>query len=274
MKAMVFAAGYGERLRPMSEKLPKALIPVAGRPMIEYPLLLLRHYGIREIIINLHHLGEKIEEYLEQGQKFGLKISYSKETELLDTGGGLLRARPFLEGSTFIVINSDVIIDLPLSDVLDRHQKHGATATLVLRLDPEADRYGPIEISTDLRIQSFLSHRAPQRGPTGALTKFMFTGVQILEPKVFEYMEMESAPRFSTTKVTYPRMLTRGEALYGFPFEGYWQDLGTAERIKEAEEKLMRGEVKLHYLANRLSISALSQNKLHNPTANNKDGKT
>jgi NDP-sugar pyrophosphorylase family protein len=221
--------------------------------MIEYPLLLLRHYGIREIIINLHHLGEKIEECLGQGQKFGLKISYSKETELLDTGGGLLRARPFLEGNTFIVINSDVIIDLPLSDVLDRHQKHGATATLVLRLDPEADLYGPIETSTDLRIHSFLSHKAPQRGPTGALTKFMFTGVQVLEPKIFDYMDSESgapAGRFSITRVTYPGMLTQGEPLYGSPFEGYWQDLGTAERIKEAEEKLASGEVKLRYLSN------------------------
>lgn len=246
MKAMVFAAGRGERLRPLTEKLPKALIPVAGRPMIEYPLLLLRHYGIREIIINLHHLGEKVEEHLQDGKKLGLRISYSEEEELLDTGGGLLRARPFLEDDTFIVINSDVIIDLPLAELIDKHQKQSATATLVLRPDPQADSYGPIETSKDLRIHRFLSYQAPQSGQAGPLTKYMFTGVQVMEPKVFNFLGPESV--FSITKVTYPRMLIQGEPLYGFPFRGYWQDLGNLERIKEAEERLGRGEVKLRYL--------------------------
>ncbi len=250
MKAMVLAAGYGERLRPMTDTLPKALVPVAGRPMIEYPLLLLRHYGIREIIINMHHLGEKIEEHLEDGKKLGLKITYSREKKLLDTGGGLLRARHFLEGGAFIVMNSDVIIDLPLRELLDEHRKRGAIATLVLRSDPEADFYGPIETTADFRIQTFLDHRAPQTALVGPLTKFMFTGVQVLEPKVFDYMGSESAalPAFSITRVTYPRMLIQGEALYGFPYHGYWQDLGTAERIQEAEEKLASGEIRLRYL--------------------------
>ncbi len=248
MKAMVFAAGYGERLRPMTEKLPKALLPVGGRPMIEYPLLLLKRYGIREIIVNLHHLGNQIEEYLGNGKRLGLKIHYSREEQLLDTGGGLLRVKPLLEDGTFVVINSDVLIDLALDDLLAFHRQKKAAATLVLRTDPQADLYGPIETSADSRIQKFLAHKASQSESAGPLTKLMFTGVQILEPKIFDYMESEPSRRFSTTKVTYPRMLTQGEALYGFPFRGYWQDLGTAERIKEAEEKLATGEVKLHYL--------------------------
>lgn len=251
MKAMIFAAGYGERLRPMTEKLPKALVPVAGRPVIEYPLLLLRHYGISEIIINLHHLGGKIQEHLQNGKKLGLKITYSEEKELLDTGGGLLQARPFLTDGTFVVINSDVIIDLSLTQLLELHRKYGGIATLVLRQDPQADLYGAIETSADLRIQRFLSHRAPQSKSAGALTKFMFTGVQILEPKIFHYMEAAPAAspaKFGITKVTYPRILIQGEGLYGFPFQGYWQDTGTPERIKDVEEQLSRGEVKLHYL--------------------------
>ncbi len=251
MRGMVFAAGYGQRLRPITENLPKALVPVAGRPMIEYPLLLLRHYGIREIIINLHHLGEKIEEYLGDGGKFGLKVFYSKEKELLDTGGGLLYARDFLRNDTLIVINGDVVIDLPLGDLMDQHRRRRAIATLVLRSDPDADLYGSIETSEDLRIQRFLGHRAPECRPLEPLTKFMFTGVQILEPKVFDFMAPECALlpcRVSITRTTYPRMLTQGEALYGFPFEGFWQDLGTADRIRDAEEKLVLGRVKLHYL--------------------------
>ena len=90
MKAMVLAAGQGTRLRPITDHTPKALVPVAGRPMIEYALLLLRHYAIKDIIINLHHFGEQIESRLGDGRALGVKISYSRETELLDTGGGLL----------------------------------------------------------------------------------------------------------------------------------------------------------------------------------------
>ncbi|MGH7770592.1 MAG: nucleotidyltransferase family protein [Candidatus Binatia bacterium] len=248
MKAMVFAAGHGTRLRPLTDKIPKALVPLAGRPMIEYPLLLLRHYGITEIVINVHHLGEQIEARLGDGKKLGLRITYSKERELLDTGGGLLQAKSFLDDGTFVVVNTDVLIDLPLRDAIDQHRKSRAAATLVLRPDARADDFGAIEISADRKIQRFLSHRAPSIGAAGALRKSMFTGVQILEPKIFDYMTGESSTVFGTTKVTYPKMLTGGESLYGFLFEGFWQDLGNAERIKEAEAKLANGTVKLHYL--------------------------
>lgn len=245
MKAMVFAAGYGRRLRPLTEKLPKALIPVWDRPMIEYPLRLLKEAGITEIIINLHHLGKKIEEVLGNGEKLDIHIRYLTEEELLDTGGGLLSARSLLEDGTFIVINSDVLIDLPLNDLIAFHQEKKATASLVLRQDEMVEQYGAIETASDGKIYSFLGQRLSQ-SPSTPLSKVMFTGVQIMEPRVFDYMEGQSP--FSLTRVTYPKMLLRGEPLYGFAFGGYWQDLGTPERIKEAEGKLRRGEVKLHYL--------------------------
>ena len=248
MKAMVFAAGQGLRLRPLTDRVPKALVPVAGRPMIEYPLLLLRHYGVREIVINLHHLGDQIEAYLGDGKKLGVEIVYSKEPELLDTGGGLLKAKPFLEHETFIVINTDVMIDLPLADLITFHKKTQATATLVLRADPDADRFGSMEIDSEGRIYRFLS-ATRQPGVTLPGRKLMFTGVQIVEPRIFEYMNGGSGPRkFGTTKDTYPRMLLEGERLYGFCFEGLWRDLGTPDRIKEAEESLAQGRAKLHYL--------------------------
>jgi NDP-sugar pyrophosphorylase family protein len=216
--------------------------------MIEYPLLLLRHYGIEEIIINLHHLGDHVETYLGDGANLGLKIRYSKEAELLDTGGGLLKAKPFLEDATFVVINTDVLIDLPLAEVLAFHRRNQASATLVLRPDARADQYGSMDIAADGRICRFLNTKIPET--TGAtVSKLMFTGVQVLEPRVFDYMPFPAeSEKFSTTKDVYPKMLLQRERLFGFRFDGFWQDLGTVERIREAEERLAQGRAKLHYI--------------------------
>ena len=246
MKAMVLAAGQGTRLRPLTDTQPKALVPVGGRPMIEYCLL--RHYGIRDIVINLHHHGEEIENRLADGRRLGLQISYSVEPELLDTGGGLLKAKPFLQDGTFIVINTDVLIDLHLDHLLEFHQKQQAAATLVLRPDTDADQYGSMDIDERDRICRFLETRMPMQSPV-PVRKLMFTGVQVLEPKVFDYMDTETgAHKFSTTRQTYPRMLAAGQPLYGFCFDGFWQDLGTAERIRQAEHSLDVGGARLHFL--------------------------
>jgi mannose-1-phosphate guanylyltransferase len=249
MKAMVLAAGQGTRLHPLTEHTPKALVPVAGRPMIEYSLLLLKRYGIREIIINLHHLGDQIESYLGDGKQWGLQITYSKEPELLDTGGGLLKAKRFLQDGTFIVINTDVLIDLALSDLVAFHEKNRAVATLVLRPDPLADQFGSMEIDGDGRIRRFLQTWTAATELSVPTTELMFTGVQVLEPRVFDYMAPDDTLRkFSTTKDTYPRMLLHQERLFGFRFGGFWQDVGTTSRIKEAEDSLAAGKAQLHYL--------------------------
>ena len=249
MKAMVLAAGQGTRLRPITDNKPKALVPVAGRPMIEYALLLLRYYTIEDVVINLHHFGAAIESHLGNGKKLGLRISYSHEPELLDTGGGLLKAKPFLQDGAFIVINTDALIDLNLAELIAFHKQRNSTATLVLRPDEQADQYGSMDIDGAGRIQRFLKSEIKPK-LTGPMRKLMFTGVQILEPRIFEYMEIAGAEeKFSTTKQTYPQMLLAGEPLYGFCFEGFWQDLGTVERINQAEASLAQGRTKLHYLS-------------------------
>lgn len=248
MKAMVLAAGQGLRLRPTTDRTPKALVPVAGRPMIEYALLLLRHYDIKDIIINLHHFGEQIENRLGDGRAWGLKINYSREAELLDTGGGLLKAKSFLQDGAFIVINTDALIDLNLAALIDFHGKNNAAVTLVLRADERADDYGSMDIDSNGRICRFLDSKAPII-PVSAPVKLMFTGVQVLDPKVFDHMENHAAARkFSTTRHIYPRMLVAGERLFGFQSDGFWQDLGTPERIREAEMKMRNGQARLHYL--------------------------
>ena len=245
MKAMLFAAGLGTRLRPLTDTLPKCLVPVNGRPMIDYPLLLLRHYGIREIVVNVHHHAERVEEHLGDGSRFGVNVAYSREPVLMDTGGGLRGAKRFLDQDTFVIVNSDVLIDLRLDELLRFHRRQQAAVSLVLRKDPRAEAYGAIWTDVEGRIRKLLHHDGPGRREV-SLTQYMFTGVHVVEPRIFQYMR--GPEPFSITRNTYPRMLARGERLCGFPFDGDWQDMGTPERLATTEMKLRDGSLRPHYL--------------------------
>ncbi len=245
MKAMLFAAGLGTRLRPLTDKLPKCLVPVNGRPMIDYPLMLLCYYGIREIVVNVHHHAERVEEHLGDGSRFGVDIVYSREPVLLDTGGGVLGAKRFLDQDTFVIVNSDVLIDLRLDEVLRFHRDRAPVATLVLRKDPLADEYGAIWTDSEGTIRKLLQHETPGATPS-PLEQYMFTGVHVVEPRIFRYME--GPEPFSITRTTYPRMLAGSERLCGFPFDGDWQDMGTPERLAATETKLREGNLRPHYL--------------------------
>jgi NDP-sugar pyrophosphorylase family protein len=243
MRAMILAAGFGTRLRPFTNTVPKALVPVAGRPLIEYSLLFLQSQGVDEVVINLHHLGEKIRAALGDGSAYGLRILYSPEDPILETGGGIKKAQPLLEGETFIVLNSDTIIDLDLNAVLAIHRQNQATATLVLRPDPEAARYGVLETDASGRIRRFLGQPADVEEP---LSPYMFTGLQVLEPRVFDFMPEVKA--FSTTRETYPQMLHAGEPLYGCIHTGPWMVVDDADGLIQATRAIVTGQVRLSYL--------------------------
>ncbi len=243
MRAMILAAGFGTRLQPFTNTIPKALVPVAGRPLIEYGLLFLRSHGIEEVVINLHHLGEKIRTALGDGSMYGLRITYSPEDPLLETGGGIKNAQPFLDGDTFVVLNCDTIIDLDLNALVTRHRQTRAVATLVLRPDPEAARYGILEIDASGRIRRFLGQPTEVSEP---LSPYMFTGLQILEPRVFDFMP-EVKP-FSTTREMYPQMLHAGEPLYGFIHTGPWMVVDDTTGLARATQAVIAGQVRLSYL--------------------------
>lgn len=242
MKALVLAAGLGTRLRPLTLDRPKPLVEVRGRPLIAYNLLLLRRYGVTDVVINLHHHGDALRAALGDGAAFGLRIAYSPEDPLLDTGGAMKNAEAFLGDEDFLVLNGDTIIDLALDTLVSAHRARGATATLVLRSDPDQDRYGLVEIDAERRIRRFLG-----RPPTVAapLTPYMFAGVHVLSPRVFRYMPDVRA--FSITRETYPAMLAADEPLYGLPFAGFWRVIDTAADLDRAERAFAAG-VALHYL--------------------------
>ena len=241
---MVLAAGLGTRLRPLTNDRPKALVEVGGRPLIAWNLELLARFGITDVVINLHWHGESLRQALGDGAAFSLRIHYSPEDSLLDTGGGVKRAQALLGDGDFVVMNSDTIVDLALDRLIAHHHATGAAATLVLRRDPEQARYGEIEIDGEDRIRRFLG-----TPPTVdvALRAFMFAGVHVMSPRVFDFMPAEGGV-FSLTRATYPAMLAAGVPLHGFPFEGFWRVIDTPSDRERAAREL--SETRLVHLRN------------------------
>lgn len=232
MRAMILAAGFGKRLRPLTDTCPKPLIDVGGRPLIAWALELVRESGIREVAVNLHHLGDRIRNALGDGEKYGLRITYFEEASILDTGGAVAAARGFLEGDDFALLNADVVTNLPLADMIAFHRRRRATATMYLRPDPDAASYGLIEIDGEARIRRFLGKPEQVDGPLAA---FMFAGVHVLSPRVFAYMP---AGVYSITRRTYPHLLQAGEPLYGYVHDGLWQALDTPAALAAARTLL------------------------------------
>jgi len=223
-------------MRPLTLRKPKPLIDVGGRPLIDFALATLAAADIRHVVINLHHLGEQIRDYLGDGRTRGFAIDYSYEPVLQGSGGGIRDAQRFLGSGTFVTLNADTLIGIDLRPFLDQHRERGAAVSLVLRKDPAMDRFGTIGIAPDGRVRRFLAHMAPSAPDSGE--PFMFTGVQILDQRVFDYMA--SPGPFSITEYTYPKMLAAGEPLFGAVFAGPWLTVGTPDELDAAEAALRR----------------------------------
>jgi NDP-sugar pyrophosphorylase family protein len=213
-RAMILAAGFGTRLRPLTDKTPKPLLPVKGRPMIDYSLAHVKKAGIKEVIINLHYLGDQIKKYVGSGRRYGLKIRYTSEPKILGTGGGIKNAERFLKSGPFVVINSDTLIDIDLKKVISHHIKKGGAATMVVRRLKKGENYSKLDIAKNGVLKGF------------GKGQYMFTGVQILEPVIFKYLKKPSC----LIESGYKKLLQAGLPVHAFIHKGYWNDIGTLQR--------------------------------------------
>jgi len=241
MKAMILAAGLGKRLRPLTENCPKPLLPVGGTPLIVWNLLLLRQYGLRDVMINLHYLGHRIQETLGDGTAWGMHITYSLEGEILGTGGGLKRAEWFFEKKPFLVLNGDILIDLNLTHLIEHHARSGGIATMVLRDDPEVERWGVVETDRQDRVVTINGHGwSGERGKPETLRR-MFAGVHVIHPKLLCYETMEA----SSIIDAYVTALEQGALVAGYLCHGYWSDVGTPERYAHVQRDVAAGRISL-----------------------------
>jgi NDP-sugar pyrophosphorylase family protein len=244
MKAMVLAAGLGTRLRPLTDDRPKALVEVAGRTMLEITLARLRAFGIRDVIVNVHHFAEMVVEYLAANNNFGMRIEVSREDILLDTGGGLKQAAPFfLDGTAsasepFLLHNVDILSNFDLGKMLAAHSEENALATLAVQ-KRETSRLLLFDQDSSLRgRQSRGEEVAPH------LETLAFAGIHVISPRLLTMMEEQGAFSIITT---YLRVAAEGERIYGYRDDGaYWCDLGKPESVAQAASDIEGGQIQWH----------------------------
>lgn len=238
---MIFAAGLGTRLRPLTDNMPKALVPVAGKPMLERVIMRLKEAGFDKIIINIHHFGEQIIDFLHNHDNFGVDIHISDERDmLLDTGGGIKKARTFLDGDEpFLVHNADILTDIDLSAFYRHHLENNAEATLLVSqretsryflFDTAYNLHGWINKSTGEVKPENLSYRE------GDYKELAFGGIHIISPSLFRYMENKPwEGKFSI--IPFYLSVCRQTHIQGYPLQGFrWFDIGKPETLQRAEE--------------------------------------
>jgi MurNAc alpha-1-phosphate uridylyltransferase len=219
MKAMILAAGRGERLRPLTDHTPKPLLAAGGRPLIEHLVVALVAAGISDLIVNTAHLGERIEAYLGDGSRFGARIVYSPEGEALETGGGIFRALPLLGDGPFLVVNGDIATDFPFAR-LKGHPE--GLAHLVLVPNPPHHAQGDFALD---------GGRVHDTGPE----RHTFSGIGVYRPELFAGCAPGRFPLAPLLRQAMPEGKVSGEL-----YEGFWMDIGTVERL-EAFDRWVRG---------------------------------
>jgi len=231
MKAMVLAAGKGVRLRPLTEERPKALIDIEGVPMLELVLRRLISAGVTEAIVNVFHLPEMIAEFLKSKENFGIRIELSRESELLDTGGGLKKAAWFFDdGKPFFLHNSDVLSDVDLGALYAAHAEKDALATLAVRA--RASRRQLLFDEKGLLCGWEAGAGQQLVRPAGKVERLAFLGIHVVSPALFP--EMPEGGVFSIIK-PYLGLAARGGNIRAFRCDGrFWRDIGSPEKLEEA----------------------------------------
>ena len=259
---MILAAGFGERLWPLTVDRTKPALPVLGKPLVGYVAEYLARFGINDVIVNLHHEPDSVRRVLGDGSQFGVRLEYVYEPEILGTSGALDNARALLESETFVVINGKLVTDIDLNAAVQHHRRENALATLVLKRNVARERFSVVETHDGL-VTRFAGMPSP--ADSDADPPLMFTGIHIMEPRIFDYI-----PRgiFSDTVVdAYPKAMARGERIVAHVGEGLWYELSTLPRYLQISLALLRDQHRDFYTGVNPQIDAnadVSQSVLWN----------
>jgi mannose-1-phosphate guanylyltransferase len=252
MKAMILAAGKGTRVRPITYTMPKPMMPILQKPVMEFLLELLRHHGFDQILVNVSHLAEEIENYFRDGQRFGVQIAYSFEGKIDDDGklvgeaigsaGGMRRIQdfsPFFD-DTFVVLCGDALIDLDLTAAVKWHKSKGAIATIITKSVPkeEVSSYGVVVTDDEGRVKAFQEKPSTEE----ALSTNINTGIYIFEPEVFDYIP--SGVEYDIGSQLFPKLVEIKAPFYAIPMDFEWVDIGKVPDYWRAIRGVLLGEIK------------------------------
>lgn len=251
MKAMILAAGKGTRVRPITYTIPKPLIPILQKPVMEFLLELLRQHGFDQIMVNVSHLAHEIEGYFRDGQRFGVDIGYSFEGSIVDgelvgeavgSAGGLRKIQDFnaFFDDTFVVLCGDALIDLDLTAAVKQHRAKGAIATVVTKKVPKEDvpSYGVVVTDEDGKIQSFQEKPSVEE----ALSRDINTGIYIFEPEIFDYIPPNQ--EFDIGGELFPKLVEKQAPFYAVSMDFEWVDIGKVPDYWQAVRGVLTREIK------------------------------
>ncbi|MCX6179492.1 MAG: NDP-sugar synthase [Chlorobiales bacterium] len=219
MKAFILAAGFGTRLRPLTDHLPKPLIPVLNIPSLFYTFFLLKQAGITEIICNIHHHSNAIRHFIEASDLPGISVVFSEEPVILGTGGGLKKCEKLLGSDEFLLVNSDIITDIDFRALINHHHQSGRPGTLTLYKTPEAATIGYVGVQNGLVID-FRNLRN-----SGLVSSYIYTGTAVLSPEIFKFLKEEFSGIVDTG---FTGLIDNGGLSY-YRHEGLWKDIGTMQ---------------------------------------------
>lgn len=243
MKALIFAAGLGTRLKPITDNLPKALVPIAGKPLLEHVILKLKAAGYDEIIVNIHHFPDQIIDFLKEKNYFGIRIEVSDErNELLDTGGGIRKAAWFFDdGKPFLVHNVDILSNVDLAELNNQHIRNNTLATLVVS---RRDTFRYLLFNEEMRLNGWINEKTGETKPANldqsiSYNKLAFSGIQVLSPMVFELMEKQTL-KFPV--IDFYLSNAASQVINGFvPADFKMLDVGKLNVLDEAEKFVTSG---------------------------------
>ncbi len=239
IQAVIMAGGEGSRLRPLTSNIPKPMLPIANRPMMEHIIRLLKRHGTTDIVATVQFLASVIRNYFDDGSDLGVSLSYATEEVPLGTAGSVMGARDLLSG-TFMVISGDALTDIDLTRALEYHRSKGAAATVVLKRMADPLDFGIVMTDPDGKIERFLEK--PTWGQVFSDT--INTGIYVLEPEVLDLIPPDEPYDFSSD--VFPAMLDKGLPLFGYIADEFWADVGNTPAYLQAHHDVLAGDVEVH----------------------------
>jgi mannose-1-phosphate guanylyltransferase len=238
---MVLAAGLGTRLRPLTYEMPKPIVPVANRPIMDHILDLLRRHGLTELVANLSYLPEQIQERFGDGSGYGVSLEWSFEERLLGTAGGVRNVREFFGDERFLVMAADALTDIDLTALREAHESNDGIATLAVKRVPDTSEYGVVVAGADGRIQGFQE----KPDPAEALSDLANCMIYVLEPAIFEYFP--DRPEVDFALDVFPELLDNDVPFYVHPIDAYWNDVGSLDEFRQGNFDAISGAVTLDH---------------------------